>query len=80
MAETYRIVARQTSDGGVNSERYRVVDDDGNEYCRNAGGGIEDTPSFSLAAERYCELTGADPDTIDEFHSLEIDGVEQTVI
>jgi hypothetical protein len=71
----YQIQARQTSDGGVNSEVYQVVDDDGNEYCTNAGGGIEATPHFSLAVERYCELTGEDPDSIDGFHTLSIDGV-----
>jgi hypothetical protein len=75
---TYRIVARQTSEGGADDERYQVVDDEGNEYCRNAGGGVEDTPHFRLAAERFCELTGEDADAIDSFHSLEIDGVEQT--
>lgn len=76
---TYRIVARQDSIGGVNSERYQVVDDDGCEYCTNAGGGIEDTPNFTLAVERYCELTGEDPDSVDGFHDLEIDGVVQTL-
>jgi hypothetical protein len=64
----------------VNSEQYQVVDSEGHEYCRNAAGSIEDTPSFSGAVECYCELTGEDPDTIDSFHTLEIDGVAQTAL
>lgn len=76
----YRILARQTSDGGVNGERYQVVDDEGREYCTNAGGGIEDTPSFSLAVERYNELTGETRDPEDGFDALEIDGVEQAAL
>lgn len=76
----YRIIARQTSEGGVDSECYQVVDDEGKEYCRNAGGGVEDTPSFSLAVECYCELTGEDLDSVDGFHALEIDGVTQELL
>lgn len=77
---SYRIEARQTSEGGVNSEVYQVVDDDGREYCVNAGGGIEDTPSITFAVERYNELTGGNRDPEDGFDVLRIDGVEQSVI
>ena len=73
----YSIVARQTSEGGVDSERYQVVDDDGREYCRNAGGGVEATPWFSLAVECYREVSGDNRIEAEGFDYLEIDGVRQ---
>lgn len=77
---TYQIEARQTSDGGVNDERYQVIDSDGREYCTNAGGGIEDSRSFSFAVERYNELTGESRDEADGFDVLKIDAVEQITV
>src|SRR5262245_3473023 len=35
------------------------------------------TRSFAVARDRYCELTGEDPRSIDYVHAYEIDGVAQ---
>jgi hypothetical protein len=47
------------------SEEYQVVDDAGRTYLP------QPTGHFSVAVNRYCELTGEDPDTIDSVHAYE---------
>jgi hypothetical protein len=70
----YRIIAMQDSshDCPAEFELYRVEDEDGRNYLESPTG------HFSVAIARFCELTGEDPDAVDGFHSLEIDGVEMS--
>jgi uncharacterized protein YrzB (UPF0473 family) len=60
--KNYKIIAYVTGDDEV----YQVVDDGGNEYCRNATGSIEALAEFSKAEILYFTLTGSHKDDADE--------------
>jgi len=60
--KNFKIIAYVTGDDEV----YQVVDDGGNEYCRNASGTIETLADFSKAESLYFKLTGSHKDDADE--------------
>jgi hypothetical protein len=60
--KNYKIIAYVTGDDEV----YQVVDEGGNEYCRNASGSIEALAEFSKAESLYFNLTGNHKDDADE--------------
>lgn len=60
--KNFRIIAYITGDDEV----YQVVDEGGNEYCRDASGMIEAIADFSKAESLYFKLTGSHKDEPDD--------------
>lgn len=76
MTATYQIIGMQSSDheDPVAFETYQVRDHDGKTYLP------QETAHFSIARDRYCELTGENPSEVDYVHARELDGIELTEI